>query len=80
MVGVVPLQRAVDGTPQEAEQLAIDDSHALVGPAERAQVVLEEGLQGDDVVVHARDQLPPAPWLPGSASQCMPMNYQSTNI
>lgn len=52
----------------EAEELAVDGAHALVQPAEGAHVVLEEWLQPDDVVVHARDQLAPAEMYLGAVS------------
>ncbi len=61
MVAVVPLHETVDGAAGIAKELPIQDAQALVAPAEWSKVVPQEGLQGNYVIVHARDQLAPAP-------------------
>lgn len=60
MVAVVPLHEAVDGASSVAKELAINQAQALVGPAKGSKVVTLERLQGNDMIVHARDELAPA--------------------
>ncbi len=53
---VPPVERAVERAARHAEQLAVERAHPLV---QRADLVLQEGVQRDDEVLHLGDQLPP---------------------